>query len=204
MASNRPSGFNPKGNDTMHHFWPMRRQITHRRFWILTLLLPMTLLPMTVHGDGPPTNGTPADATTPDATTPPGIESLAWMAGCWASEGAEPGSGEQWTASAGGTMFGVSRTLSDGKTVFYEFMILRQTEPSGLELVALPLGRSETAFQMIEWGETSAVFENPENDFPQRIRYWLADADHLKARIEGEVDGKLETGDFAMVGTDCP
>ena len=29
---------------------------------------------------------------------------LAWLAGCWASEGAEPGSGEQWMPPAGGTL----------------------------------------------------------------------------------------------------
>jgi hypothetical protein len=34
------------------------------------------------------------------------------------------------------------------------------------------------------------VFENPDHDFPQRILYWLEDADVLRARIEGTEDGE--------------
>ena len=34
---------------------------------------------------------------------------LAWLAGCWASEGGEPGSGEQWMPPAGGTLLGRTR-----------------------------------------------------------------------------------------------
>ncbi len=143
-------------------------------------------------------------AETPTAAATPTIDALSWMAGCWDTEGAEPGSGEQWTAAAGGTMFGVSWALEDGATAFYEFMILRQTEPGGLELVALPMGRSETAFKMIELADQSVVFENLENDFPQQIRYWLESGGHLKARIEGDVEGQLKTVDFAMLRATCP
>ena len=50
----------------------------------------------------------------------PGVESLRWLAGCWSRTDAEAGSGEQWTAPAGGTMLGVSRTVRDGRTVEYE------------------------------------------------------------------------------------
>lgn len=139
-----------------------------------------------------------------DSSAAPTLDAVAWMAGCWDNEEAEPGSREQWTAPAGGTMFGVSWTLKGGATGFYEFMILRQTEADELELVALPMGRSQTAFRMIESGEQSAVFENLENDFPQRIRYWLEGNDHLKARIEGDVQGELRTSDFSMVRGDCP
>jgi len=54
---------------------------------------------------------------------------LAWLAGCWASEGGEPGSGEQWMPPAGGTLLGTSRTVAKGRTVAHEFMQIREQEP---------------------------------------------------------------------------
>lgn len=50
------------------------------------------------------------------AAEPSSVDDLKWLAGCWASVGAETGSGEQWTIPAGDTLFGVSRTVHGGKT----------------------------------------------------------------------------------------
>ncbi len=52
------------------------------------------------------------------------IHKLAWLSGCWQSDTGEPGSGEQWSALAGGTMLGAGRTVRQGKTVDFEFMQL--------------------------------------------------------------------------------
>lgn len=58
----------------------------------------------------------------------PSVTSLEWLAGCWAIEGGEPGSGEQWMAPAGGAMLGVGRTVRRGTTVAHEFMQIREIE----------------------------------------------------------------------------
>lgn len=60
---------------------------------------------------------------------PPSIANLSWLSGCWAREQGEPGSGEMWTAPAGGTMLGISRTIRAGKTVEHEFMQIREGGP---------------------------------------------------------------------------
>lgn len=101
-------------------------------------------------------------------------------------------------------MIGMSRTVSGGKTVFYEFLILRTTDGGGLELVALPSGQSETAFSMVSMDTHRVTFENPQNDFPQRILYWLKEDGHLAARIEGESGGETKHVDFAMRRQSCP
>ncbi|PLY41511.1 hypothetical protein CSZ94_15305 [Janthinobacterium sp. ROICE36] len=44
------------------------------------------------------------------APPPETVDKLAWLAGCWNVDGAEPGSGEQWSTAAGGTLLGASRT----------------------------------------------------------------------------------------------
>ena len=85
---------------------------------------------------------------------------------------------------AGGTMLGMSRTVSQGRTVEYEFLLLR-TEPNGdINYVAKPSGQKETAFKLIRVSATEAVFENPQHDFPQRIIYTLKDGKNLTAVIE--------------------
>ena len=50
------------------------------------------------------------------------VADLRWLAGCWSQDGREAGSVEQWTAPAGGTMLGMSRTVSGGKTVAFEHL----------------------------------------------------------------------------------
>lgn len=165
--------------------------------WIVGALLTLAavlLLPATVAMAESPS---PKDAA-------PTAEALGWLAGCWAREGQEPGTGETWTEPAGGTMLGTSRTVRAGKTAFHEFMMIRPVEEEGLEFVAWPSGQTETAFRMVHLGERRVVFENPEHDFPQRVIYHLREDVRLEARIEGEQDGEERGVDFPMRRVTCP
>lgn len=123
------------------------------------------------------------------AAAQPEIDRLAWLAGCWRGESAEPGSGEQWMPAAGGTMLGMSRTVTRGATEF-EFMELRYLPDGKLVFIAHPAGRQTTVFPLLRISDSEAVFENPEHDFPQRILYWLDPAGALHARIEGPQGGQ--------------
>ena len=137
------------------------------------------------------------------AQEPAFVEDLAWLAGCWESVGGEPGSGEQWTVPAGGTLLGVSRTVRNSKTVAYEFVQIRETEAGGIEYIARPSGQTGATFLMVRMSEAEVVFENPTHDFPQRIVYRLRGEGNLEARIEGEVEGEAKTVDFPMKRVDC-
>ena len=77
---------------------------------------------------------------------------LAWLAGCWASEGREPGSGEQWMPPAGGTLLGMSRTVAKGRTVAHEFMQVREVEPGRLAFIATPSGQAQATFPVKSLG----------------------------------------------------
>jgi len=136
------------------------------------------------------------------ATEAVSVEELAWMAGCWASVGAEVGSGEQWTQPAGGTLLGVNRTIKNSVTVAYEFLLIRESENGTIELVANPSGQSGAAFALKRMSENEVVFENPDHDFPQRIIYHLQ-GDDLEGRIEGEMEGEPRVVDFPMRRVDC-
>jgi len=131
------------------------------------------------------------------------LSALAWLAGCWAAERGEAGSGEQWTPLAGGTMLGIGRTVRNGETIDHEFLQIRRNADGKIVYVALPSGQTEATFVLTSSTESSFTFENPEHDFPQRIIYRaLADGGML-ARIEGMQDGVLRGVDFPMRRIAC-
>ncbi len=132
-----------------------------------------------------------------------GIDDLDWLAGCWAYEGRNAGSGEQWMAPAGGTMFGLSRTVSGGRTVAYEYLRIVEEEDGTLALIASPSGQATARFAMLSMAEREVVFSNPEHDFPQRIIYRLGDDGALLGRVEGIVDGQERAANFPMRRTRC-
>jgi hypothetical protein len=146
----------------------------------------------------------PAGASSPPVATSGGIARLQWLAGCWASERGEPGSGEQWTTPAGGTMLGTSRTIKGGRTIEYEFVVIREDAERSLAYVAHPSGQAMTAFALAKLGDREVTFENAAHDFPQRIGYRLeANGKTLLAWIEGARDGRPRRIEFPLVRTRC-
>lgn len=137
------------------------------------------------------------------AQAPATVEQFQWLAGCWAAVGGEAGSNEHWMAPAGGTMFGIGRTVRGGATRQHEFMQLRDT-PQGVVFTALPSGQTQASFPAERIGPRSAAFHNPAHDFPQRVIYESPDDDTLNARIEGQLNGKPRTVQFPMKRVACP
>ena len=98
-----------------------------------------------------------------------------------------------------------SLQVSDGE-VSFEVSRIGAT-PAGFAYVAQPGGAPPTAFVLAESGPSRAVFSNPENDFPTRVIYERS-GDTLKARIEGEIDGRARSMEWnfaaAPLITRCP
>src|SRR4051794_26264292 len=106
---------------------------------------------------------------------------LAWLTGCWEMSRGGRHVIEQWTPAEGDTLLGVSRTVADGNTIEYEFVVIRKGV-NGLEYVAKPSGQPEAAFAATRISATEAVFENPQHDFPTRITY-ARDGETLLAAV---------------------
>ena len=99
-------------------------------------------------------------------------------------------------------MLGMSRTVADGETVFFEY--LRIIEEDGWTgLIASPSGQETARFTLVDLGPREVTFENSAHDFPQRISYRLSDEGKLLGRIEGTVDGEPRIVEFPMTKTDC-
>jgi hypothetical protein len=90
----------------------------------------------------------------------------------------------------------MSRTVAQGRTVEYEFLLLRLDSAGDIFYVAKPSGQPEASFKLIRATATEAVFENPQHDFPQRISYTLKPDGTLLAAIEGQKDGKTRRVEF--------
>jgi uncharacterized protein YndB with AHSA1/START domain len=130
------------------------------------------------------------------------VADLAWLAGLWEGDKDGARNEEQWLAPAGGTMLGVSRTVSGGRTVFIEFM--RIDEAAGqVVMTAYPAAGAGVPFTLARSGPSEAVFENPAHDFPQRIIYRRESGSRLFARIESITPGGPPGSDyhFRLSGT---
>ena len=115
----------------------------------------------------------------------PSLADVSWIAGDWQTPaGGRRQIEEHWTAAAGGSMMGVSRTIAGDKTVEFEYLRIEQ-RADGVYYVAHPKARCPgTDFKLTRASATEAVFENPQHDFPKRIVYRKTD-DGLTASIDG-------------------
>ena len=136
------------------------------------------------------------------ATSPP-VKDLYFMTGCWSYDGRDAGSMEQWMWPVGGELIGMSRIVSDGEVVAFEYMRIAHNEFGQLEFIASPSGQGTTHFSLAALGQNEVVFENKGHDFPQRVIYRLIDATHLLGRIEGTTDKGEQHVDFPMTKIDC-
>jgi len=126
----------------------------------------------------------------------PTLADLAWMSGHWASDQEDgPRVEEFWLEPAGGLALGMNRTVPEsGRAAFEDLRI----EARGEELVyvASPGGKGTTEFPLVDFGEDFVVFENPERDFAQRIRYELDATGALHAIVSGVVSGEEQGAEW--------
>ena len=127
---------------------------------------------------------------------------LSWLAGCWELTRNGRHVVEQWSRPDGSTLIGTSRTVAGGKTVEYEFLLIRENA-GALEYVAKPSGQAEAAFRSTRASGSEVVFENPAHDFPQRITYMRNADGSLLAAIEGTVNGQSRRLEFPYSRAAC-
>ena len=117
----------------------------------------------------------------------PTLADLSWISGDWQTAlGGRRQIEDHWTAVAGGSMMGVSRTIAGDKTVEFEYLRIEQ-RADGIYYVAHPKARCPgTDFKLTSASATEAVFENPQHDFPKRIIY---------RKTEGGLTASIDAGE---------
>jgi hypothetical protein len=131
-------------------------------------------------------------------TTPPPrptVQMLAWLDGNWVQKRSTTVVREHWGGPYGDTMLGFGLTAHPNGTTTSEFFRIANT-PAGISYYASPNAAAPTEFPAIEITRTRVVFENRQHDFPQRIIYHRQPDGTLHARIEGTLNGKVESVDW--------
>jgi len=124
------------------------------------------------------------------------IQELSWMTGDWEITSGTSRVDEHWTDIAGGSMMGMSRTVSGGRVRSFEYLRI-ESRPDGIYYVAHPGAKSPgTDFKLVRGGPQEAVFENLSHDFPKRIIYRRNPDGTLTARVEGDGSEKEKAQEF--------
>jgi len=139
-----------------------------------------------------------ASAPAPPAT----MRRVTWFKGCWEAVSTQHTVEEQWMAPRGKSMLGMSRTVRADSLVEYELMVIRQ-QGEGLAYEAYPSGQPSGVFAARVVSDSAVVFENPDNDFPQRIGYRRSGPDSLLAWIEGARGGQIRRIEFRYRRVPC-
>jgi hypothetical protein len=113
---------------------------------------------------GRPQDSGPAPVTSQDAPK------LAWIVGTWERSDGTKTTVEHWMPHAGTTFMGMAHTYDSKRTHFFEFMRIA-THGGRIAYIVQPGGDPPVLFRAVKVTEEEAVFENPEHDHPQRIRY---------------------------------
>ncbi len=126
-----------------------------------------------------------------------GCADLAWLEGSWS--GAKNGvqMEEHWTSAAGDGLVGMHKDVKDGRMVSVEFFRIGPNSAGIPTYFASPNAAPPTPFAAIEFGAKRVVFENLAHDFPQRVLYWLGADGALHARIEGTLNGAMQSEEWS-------
>lgn len=117
---------------------------------------------------------------------------LSFISGCWSTpKGAAEDYRECFTAPYAGMIQGSSQLVKDGKTASFEFSVIAEKDG---KITYAPFfnGKAMSVFTLTTQDKTSAVFENPANDFPKKVIYRKNADGSLTARIEGADPGKFQ------------
>jgi len=140
------------------------------------------------------------------ATPASTLEPFGWLHGCWDGKVNQRDFREEWLPLRGDMMIGVSQTVSQGKTQDFEYLRL-ELRPEGIFYVAVPSGKKETSFRLsgrTRDGESEIfTFENPVDEFPQRIIYRRGSEGWLYAHVEGKLNGAPRSVIYPMRRVDC-
>jgi hypothetical protein len=123
----------------------------------------------------------------------------AWMTGAWERIDGEKWADEFWTPPKAGIMIGASRSGNGEKLGFWEHMRIEREAEGNLAFWAIAGDQKPVRFAAVKSDQNEIIFENPDHDYPQRIRYWRADR-KLNARISLMDGSKAVDFSFDMMG----
>lgn len=117
------------------------------------------------------------------------IENLKWIEGAWldsttfAFQRPKGSLMEQWKCYPD-SISGKGFSIRKNDTTITSALCIREVNGE-IKYIARPAGEAMIPFSLIFMSDNEAVFENPINDFPQKIRYLKNSKDSLQVIISG-------------------
>jgi hypothetical protein len=99
------------------------------------------------------------------------VDDLAWMSGRWEASGDGRWTEETWSTPRDGMMLGFSRSTRENVGSEFEFLRIALGPDGTPTYFAQPQGGAPVGFRLVAHDSSSATFENPAHDYPQRIIY---------------------------------
>ncbi len=132
-----------------------------------------------------------ADDERPDLDEETTVADLGWLAGVWSGSDGSSDWEAVYSTGAGGHLVGASKELQQGRVVMTDFEHFYERDGE-LRMTPYPFGKASVEFTLAEYdGATrTAVFENPEHDFPRRFEYRRTGETTLEIALEGDMGGE--------------
>jgi hypothetical protein len=117
------------------------------------------------------------------------IENLQWIEGSWLDsttfsfQRPKGSLMEQWKCYPD-SISGKGISIRENDTTITSALCIRKVN-GGIKYIARPAGEAMIPFSLTFMSDNEAVFENPVNDFPQKIRYLKTAKDSLQVIISG-------------------
>lgn len=130
----------------------------------------------------------------------PKLKSIEWLLGTWENTTTRGTIYEDWNRNTDNEFQGRSYKINANDTLVLETISIVEKDN---ELYYIPTVKDQNSgkpvtFTLTYLSDTEMLFENPEHDFPQAIRYTKIKSDSLVAEIWGVRDGNQRGVRFPM------
>ena len=123
-----------------------------------------------------------------------------WLLGTWEMKTKRGSMYENWQTDNKDQFKGMSFMINGNDTTVFERirLVVEKKDIYYIPAVSNQNEGKEVRFKGTSISETELVFENPEHDFPQKIKYTLMASDSLVTEISAEVNGEIKRQVFPM------
>ncbi len=120
------------------------------------------------------------------------------LTGLWKMDTKRGAIYEEWQVRGDDQLSGRSYKINNNDTIVLENVIisLQNYAIYYTPVVSDQNNQQPVPFKLISYNNNRYVFENKEHDYPQRVIYELVSTNDLRARIEGNKNGKEMGSDF--------
>ncbi|MCF6443041.1 DUF6265 family protein [Pseudoalteromonas luteoviolacea] len=116
------------------------------------------------------------------------LESLSWLIGGWSSKSSKLQVKESWKKVSNSTFEGSGYTYSIKKSKTVSVETLRLVEMSGEVFYVAKVASNSLpiAFKLTSCTAETAIFENPDHDFPKKLTYQFKSENNITVAVTGE------------------